>query len=347
MRHAARLQKRLSRSKRVRIGALVLALFSLAGIFAELLAADAPVVAIGPGRTLAFPAIVSPESYRGLTRAEIEARHAGDFALWPLVHYGPETIAADGAHAPASWSHPLGTDMLGRDIFARLVHGTRAPLGVALLALSAALLFGVLLGAFAGYVGGFWDELVARPAELIETFPAIVVVAVVRAVEPDHPMWSLAIAVAAVRWAEIARLVRAEVIRFGASEFVEAARALGCGHLRVLWRHILPHALRPVIVTGFFAVPSVVLLEAAVSFLGFGVSGSWGVMLAEAASHGWRAPLWAGIALAATVCATYMLADAVGEALDARVAATSRTAWWSRAASKGRPAWWSTRWSSR
>lgn len=310
--HGQRLRRRLSKSLRMRTGALVFALLALTGVFADLLAADAPIIAFGGEHgVVLFPAIVR--------RTDV----GDNAALWPLVHYGPETIAEPSASS--SWAHPLGTDAQGRDVFARLVHGTRAALGLAVVALVLALLFGVLLGAFAGYVGGFWDELLARPAELVETFPAIVVVAVVRAVAPEHTAWSLAIAVAAVRWAEIARLVRAEVIRFGSADFVEAARALGCSHTRILRRHILPHALRPVIVSALFAVPSVVLLEAAVSFLGFGFHGSWGVMIA---SGGWRAPLFGLLALGATVGASYLCADALGEALDARVAATSLSASW-------------------
>ena len=326
MRHRDRFRKRLSHSFRMRTGALVLALFALAAVFAEFLAADAPVLAWGDRGVVVLPAVFQPAAYP--SREAAEERHRNDIAIWPLVRYGPDSVSAPSASM--SLAHPLGTDMHGRDLYARLVHGARAALLLALAALGFAVVFGSLLGAFAGYVGGFWDEVVARPAELVETFPAIVVVAVVRAVYPDQAVWSLAVAVAAVRWAEIARLVRAEVIRFGAAEFVEAARALGSSHVRVLRQHILPHALRPVIVTALFAVPSIVLLEAAVSFLGFGVRGSWGVMLAEAATGNWRAPLWAVVALGALVGSSYLLADAVGEALDARVAATSRSAWWSR-----------------
>jgi len=181
------------------------------------------------------------------------------------------------------------------------------------------------LGAAAGYARGFWDELLSRPVELIQTFPTVVVVAIVAAVDQKGSAWALILAVAAVRWAEVARLVRAEVVAVCAEDFVMAARALGCSHSRILRTHILPHAARPVLVSLMFGVASVVLLEVAVAFLGFGLQDSWGVLIAEGLVPGapaWGA-MWAGLMLALTVGSAYLIADAVGETIDARVATAS------------------------
>jgi peptide/nickel transport system permease protein len=325
MTHRGWLRRWLGRSRRVRLGVLVLAVVALPAIFAELLAADAPVIAFGVRGVTVLPAVVPPAAYEGRDRSGIAEYHEGDSAIWPVVRCGPVSDCGDGAGVAASWAHPLGTDRAGRDVLARVVYGARHALGLALAALLIASFFGVLLGALAGYVGGFWDEVLARPIELVQAFPAIVVVAVVRAIFPEETAWSLVFAVAAVRWAEVARLVRAEVVRIGAQPYVVAARALGCGHLRVLRRHIFPRAFRPVVVSTMFGVASIVLLEVAVSFLGLGAEGSWGVMLAEglgAASP--RTAIAAGAALAITVTATYLIADATEEALDATVATTSR-----------------------
>ncbi len=326
MNHLAWIRRRLGRSLRIRLGVLVLALVVLPAIFAELIAAEAPVVAIGEQGVVVLPAIIEPAEHQGLSPAEIAGRYEKDLAWWPLVRGGPETISDMGPHAPMCWAHPLGTDGLGRDLLARLIYGGRTAMGLALLALLVSVVFGVLVGAIAGQVGGMWDELMTRQVEIVETFPCIVVVAVARAVYPEATYWSLVLAIAAVRWAEVARLVRAEVVRLSHADFVDAARALGASRVWILRRHILPHALRPVIVSAMFGVASVVLLEVAVSFLGLGFEGSWGVMIAEglAADAPMGPTLWAGLALVLTVGAAYLMADALSESVDARVATTWR-----------------------
>ncbi len=321
MTHWRWVRRRLRRSARFRLGVMVLAFIALPAVFAELWAADAPIVAAGASGVMLLPAIVAPDAHAGLDRRGIAELHARDFAVWPLVRCGPESRCAIGANAPSSWSHPLGTDGYGRDVFARLIYGARSALGLALAAIVLSVLFGAAFGALAGWAGGFWDEMLSRPVEFIQAFPAVIVVALVRAVVDDSTMWSLLLAVAAVRWAEVARLVRAEVVRTAGAEFVTAARALGCGPVRILRRHILPHALRPVVVSSMFAVASIVMLEVAVSFLGLGTRGSWGTMIADGlvSEAGTRSALWAGVSLAVTVIAAYLMADATEEVLDARV----------------------------
>jgi peptide/nickel transport system permease protein len=315
--HGLWLRRRLSRSLRARLGALVLACIALPAIFAELLASEAPIAAFGE-RVELFPGVFHPEAYR----AADPARHANDACLWPLVRHGPDVPSRAGPLAPASLEHPLGTDGAARDVFARVLYGGRIALGLALAALVFSLLLGATLGAVAGYFGGVWDEILARPIELVQAFPTVFVVVVWRAIFPEGSVWSLALAVAAVRWAEVARLVRAEVVRSSVSDHVLAARAIGCSHGRILWRHVLPAAARPTIESSLFGVASVVLLEVSLSFLGLGSSGSWGALIAEGLASGQaRAPsLWGGLALVLTVASSYLLADAVSEAIDARVA---------------------------
>lgn len=322
MSHWGWVKRRLHRSFRVRVGLLVMALIVLPAIFAELVAADAPVFASGASGVVVFPAVVAPDRYDGLDRQQIAALHADDFAIWPLVRSGPLSPSDAGRNAPSTWDHPLGTDHHGHDVLARIVYGARTAIGLALMALLLALVFGGTLGILAGYLGGFWDEVLSRPVEFVQAFPSIIVVAAVRAVFPDSSLWSLVLAVAAVRWAEVARLVRAEVVRCGASDYVLAARALGCTNLRILRRHIVPSAVRPVVVSSMFGLGSVVLLEVAVSFLGFGSEVSWGTMLADGLKFepAGTAAMCAGAMLAMTVFAAYLLADAVNDALDARVA---------------------------
>jgi peptide/nickel transport system permease protein len=324
--HLGFVWRRLAKSARMRVGALALGLFALAAVFAEVIAADAPLLALGPGGAKVFPAVIEPQSYRGLGHDVVAARHAHDLTIWPLVRYGPDSTNDAERDAPPSFAHPLGTDGSGRDLCARLVYGARTAFGVATLAVLLSLVVGALFGAFAGWAGGFWDEALARPIELCEAFPAVVVVAVARALEPTGSIASLVLAVVAVRWAESARLVRAEVVRLGNADFVMAARAIGCGPTRILRRHVLPYALRPLLVSALFGIGSLTLLEAAVSFLGLGTHGSWGVLVAEGLQPGasLRPTFFGLFALGLVVGAAFLCADAAGDALDAQVSSRSR-----------------------
>jgi peptide/nickel transport system permease protein len=333
MTHLGWIRRRLGRSLRVRAAVLVLGLVALPALFAEFVAADHPIVAIGPSGVAVLPAVVADDGSAPSAAPPAE-HYQGALAWWPLVRSGPRTPTAAGPDAPASRAHPLGTDGAGRDVLARLVYGARRALGLTLAVLILSLVLGGLLGALAGYRGGAYDELLARPVEFIESFPSIVVVAVVRAIAPDLSLWSLVLAITAVRWAEIARLVREEIVRLNAEPFVDAARALGCKRRHIVVRHILPHAWGPLVVSLMFSVGAIVLLEVAVSFLGLGLEGSWGVLIAEGltARSSLTASVWAALALALTVGAAHLLADAMSETLDARVATTRRRRRWWRSA---------------
>lgn len=321
--HLAITWARIRASRRAKLGVVLLGFIALAGVFAEILASPAPLVAAGADGVRLLPGVAHAAAYEGLSRAESDRLHAGEAALWPLVRYGPTTPGDAGPHAPWTRAHPLGTDARGRDLFARLVWGARTALGLSLGAVLLGAILGVALGGIAGYERGFWNDRLGRLVETVDTFPAIILVALVRAIEREPSARSLVIVVAFVRWAEVARLVRAEVLRASAEEYVTAARALGASPFRVFFRHVLPSAINPAIVSSVFGVASVVLLEAALSFLEMGGESrvaSWGETLAEGARDPARASLilLPGALLATTVGATYLLASALREAMDPR-----------------------------
>jgi ABC-type dipeptide/oligopeptide/nickel transport system permease subunit len=325
----ADLRDRLARSQRAGLAVVLLGLLSLLGIFAEIIASPAPLVAVGRGELSILPGITRAAAYDAMTEEQIALRHESQTVVWPLVRYGPITPTAAGPNAPASLAHPLGTDAEARDLAARLVYGARTALGLSLSAVLLGMLLGVALGGIAGNLRGFWDDRLVRLVETVDTFPAIIVVALVRAIERQPSALSLVIAVAFVRWAEVARVVRAEVIRAGAEEYVLAARALGATPRRIFWRHILPNAVGPALVSSVFGVGSVVLLEAAISFLAMGAPSrvaSWGETLAEGAADPSRARLFLlpGFLVVVTVGASYLLADALGEGIDPRSPAARR-----------------------
>jgi peptide/nickel transport system permease protein len=328
--HAQIAWRHLSQSRRAVFGMVLLGLLALTGIFAEVIASPAPIVASGPRGLSVLPGVVHAADYAGRTRAEIDRLHRDDVALWPWVRYGPNTrVDAQGAGLPAGDRHPLGVDAEGRDLLARLVYGARTALGLSLGAVLLGMTLGVALGGLAGYERGFWDDRLVRLVETVDTFPAIIVVALVRAIERRPSALSLVIAVAFVRWAEIARLVRVEVLRATTEDYVTAARALGASPARVFLRHILPGAIGPAIVSSVFGVASVVLLETALSFLGMGAESrvaSWGETMAEGARDPARLRLLIlpGALLMATVGGTYLVAAALRDATDPRAAREQR-----------------------
>jgi ABC-type dipeptide/oligopeptide/nickel transport system permease subunit len=327
--HARAIWGRVIRSRRVAVGVVLLGMLALVGAFAELLAAPAPIVRFGPHGLEILPAITRSEEPAPQTQIELAARHDSDVALWPPIRYGPTQRTDAGPGAPPSRHHPLGTDMAGRDLAARLIYGARTALGLSLGAVLVGMLLGVVLGGLAGTLRGFWNERLARLVETVDTFPAIIVVALVRAIEREPSALSLVIAVAFVRWAEIARLVRAEVLRASNEEYVLAAQALGSTQLRIFYRHILPNAIGPALVSSVFSVASVVLLEATISFLSMGAptqAPSWGETLAEAARYPGELRLFLlpGALLLATVGGSYLLADALRDAIDARTVRTRK-----------------------
>lgn len=328
--HAATALDRLRKSLRARVGMAILGCLAMLAIFADLVASDAPVVGRGTDGWYVLPGLVDERAQATQERAPAE-RFAGDAALWPLVRSGPHRSVAAPLE-PASSAHPLGTDEHGRDVVARLVHGSRTALGVSAAAIGLGILLGALLGGLAGALRGRYNRWLERLVDFVDTFPAIILVAILRAIEGEPTPLSLVGAVAIVRWAEVARLVRTEVLQASVEDYALAARALGASRLRVLWRHLMPNAVGPVVVSSVFGVASVTLLEAAVSFLDMGgetAAPSWGELIAEAVRHPeapWSLLLAPVALLGSTVLGSYLLADALRDALDPRTVRLSREA---------------------
>jgi peptide/nickel transport system permease protein len=317
--------RRFAASRRVTLGAALLGVLVLVGLFAEILASPAPLLAKGPRGVELFPAVLRARDFERASEEEIARSYEGALAVWPLVRAGPSTRSSAGPFAPSSRAHPLGTDEKGRDLFARLVYGSRNALGLSLAAVVVSAALGVLLGGLSGIRGGTSRDALVRLVETVDTFPAIIVVALVRAIEREPSSLSLVLAVAAVRWAEIARLVHAETLRGASEDYALAARALGASRARIFLRHVLPNALGPVTVSSVFGVASIVLLEAAISFLEMGAptaSASWGETLAEGARNpsALRLLLLPFALLLVTVGGSYLVADALRDAMDPRSA---------------------------
>jgi len=252
----------------------------------------------------------------------------------------PVEIRAGEPGRNSPWRHPLGCDGLGRDLLVRLLYGARVSLSVGLLSAAALFVVGAGIGVLAGYFGGWVDLLLARGIEIVLCFPAFFLVLLVLATtDPDAlpPVLAISLVIAIVGWPSVSRLVRAEVLAVREADFVIAARALGSSPARVLLVHVLPNAVGPAIVAASFAIGSGALVEAALSWLGFGVRvpfPSWGSLVNESKSaEHWWLQLFPGLAILVSVACYSLVGDAVREALDPRSARRSQR----------RPAEWTLR----
>jgi peptide/nickel transport system permease protein len=322
--------RRLARDRLARGGALVLACLALVGVFADLLASDLPIVCRWRGSVYVLPDVTHPTALADLDCARMgRERGPGDWWLAPLVAHGPSRADESAALVPPlAPGHPLGTDASGRDVFARVVHGARTALGLGLVASLVLVLLGVALGGLAGFVGGVVDSVVSRVIESLTAIPTLVLVLVVGALVPHATTATLLWTIALTRWTELARLVRAEVVRALGEDYVAAARALGASPVRILTRHVLPNTIAPAIVAAAFGVAAVVVIEAAVDFLGAGTSetlASWGEAMGEARTHpgAWWLIVFPGMALLATLVALHLVGEAARNALDPRMRGTS------------------------
>ncbi|WP_037088139.1 ABC transporter permease [Neorhizobium vignae] len=217
---------------------------------------------------------------------------------------------------------PLGTDSLGRDVLAGILHGSRISLFVGLMATALGLTFGVLVGSTAGYFGGWIDDVLVRLIEIFQTLPSFVLLVVLVAIaQPSATTVTLAIAI--ISWPTVARLTRAEFRAIREKDYVVAARSLGYGHARIIFREILPNALPPIIVTSSVMVATAILMESALSFMGLGDPNvvSWGSMIGtgrELVRTAWYLTALPGLAIVFTVLALNLIGDGLNDALNPR-----------------------------
>lgn len=233
----------------------------------------------------------------------------------------PREIDLDGALRPPSFQHPFGTDPFGRDVLSRVLHGARASIGVGFLARTISLLLGLLLGTIAGYFGGRLDTAIMRLADITFAFPTLLLlIAIMAVVSPG--MVSLFVALGVVGWAAMARLVRAQVLTVREREYIQAARAAGAGDVTVIFKHILPQCLPPVLVVYTLGLGMTIMAESSLSFLGLGVqppAPSWGGMISRGIAFMRTAPwltLFPGIVLTVTVCSLNLIGDGLRDALN-------------------------------
>jgi peptide/nickel transport system permease protein len=225
---------------------------------------------------------------------------------------------------PPSAEHWMGTDQLGRDILSRMIYGARISLMIGLVVVGLAAGVGIFVGLVAGYTGGWLDETLMRMTDVFFAFPALILaMAISGALGPS--LTNAMIAIAVVTWPVYARLVRGQVLSLRELEYVSAARSLGASSGRIMWQHILPNSLPPLLVQVSFDMGAAILAAAGLSFIGFGTqppTPEWGVMVSDGrnyiATHYWLS-LFPGMAILLTVAAFNLIGDGLRDALDPRL----------------------------
>ena len=241
-----------------------------------------------------------------------------------ITPYGPNDLDLLHVLMPPSSGHWFGTDDLGRDVLTRMIYGASISLEVGFVAAGIAVIIGTIVGLVAGYYSGWVDNILMRFVDIMLCFPTFFLILAVIAFL-GQSIWYIMIIIGLTGWMGVARLVRAEVLSIREREYVMAVRALGARDSRIIFRHILPNALSPVLVSATLGVAGAILTESALSFLGIGVpppTPSWGNILTSGKEYiefAWWLTLYPGLAITVTVLAYYLLGEGIRDALDPRL----------------------------
>ena len=320
--------KRFKRNPIALAGFYVVCLLAFIALFADFLANDKPYYLQYGGKSY-FPIFRSyivgaklgqwPAELLNVEFKKLE----GAKAVYPPIPYRPGNINLLEPLEPPSTKHWFGTDKLGRDVTAGMIHGSRVSLSIGFVAVGIAVVIGVVLGAIAGYFGSWVDLMISRLFEVMLSIPTFFLLITVAALLPPSIFLTMAI-IGMTGWVGIARFTRNEFLRIRSQDYVVSAIALGVTDRKVMFRHILPNALAPVIVSVVLGIAGAILVESSLSFLGIGVPAelvTWGSILQEASTttFAWWLAVFPGFAIFITVLAYYLVGEGLREVLDPRL----------------------------
>jgi peptide/nickel transport system permease protein len=312
------------RSTRAMVALAIIAFLMAVAAAAPLLANEAPIYMVKGGTTYVLPHYIH---YRDLVNFDFKEWQPGegDYALRPVVPYSPKSQYLLRSKQGPSKQHWLGTDDRGRDVLSRMIWGTRVSMSIGFVAVGISVSIGVVLGAIAGYYRGWVDEAVQRVIEIMLCFPTFFLILAVIAFLPPNILTLMAV-IGVTGWMGVARLVRGEFLKLREAEFTIAATATGLRDTRVMFRHMLPNALAPVLVSAAFGVAGAILTESGLSFLGFGVQPpepSWGELLKQSQRllviNAWWLVIFPGLAIFITVTAFNLVGEGLRDAMDPRL----------------------------
>jgi len=325
------------RRNRVAVMGLIVAIFFwFVAIFAPLLANDRPVVAYVKG-SLSFPVFTSEnpgksyEDWRSLRKhkglsplQKLDTKEGSGWLIWPLVPYSPTEHDLLEILSPPSSKHWFGTDDRGRDVLSRMIYGARVSLSVGVVAVGIATVIGIVMGGLAGYFGRWVDACINRLIEILLTIPTFFLIIAIIAFLPPS-IYNIMVVIGLTGWTGIARFVRAEFLKLKTMDFVLALKALGASPVRIIFIHMLPNAMAPVLVAVVFGVAGAILTESGLSFLGFGVpppTPSWGDILSQSRDYvefAWWLTVFPGAAIFLTITAYNVMGEGLRNAMDPRL----------------------------
>jgi peptide/nickel transport system permease protein len=280
------------------------------------------------------PVIFHKDRFRKIYPLNLKKKDPESWAIWPLVYQDPARRIKDdewrGQPGNEIGAKPtrynlMGTTDAGFDVFAIMIHGTKIALLVGFVTTGIAAAIGITLGAIAGYFGGWTDILVSRFTEVVMSIPTLVIIIALLSFVKNPSIWLTMAVLGLTSWTSICRLTRAEFLKLRAMDYVAAARALGAGQARIMFRHILPNALAPILVPISFGIASAILIEAALSILGIGSppdTPSWGNLLNQGRGSfesKWWLVFFPGFAVFLTVMAYNLIGEGIQEATDPRL----------------------------
>ena len=320
-----RLVWRQFRRNRAALGALaMLGFLLLVAFLASVLANDVPLYMVRAGKTYWLPYYIN---YPDLVHFDFRAWEPGEgeTIIRAFIPYSPLNQNLRNRIKSPTSAHRLGTDDRGRDVLARLIWGTRISMSIGFVAVGIELIIGVALGALAGYYGRWVDTLLQRIIEIMMCFPTFfLILALIAFLRPS--IYNIMIVIGLTGWMGVARLVRGEFLKLRSSEYALAARAAGLRDGWVMFRHLLPNALAPVLVSTAFGVAGAILTESSLSFLGFGVQPpdpSWGELLNQSqrlvGSGVWWLVVFPGAAIFITVTSFNLVGEGLRDAMDPRL----------------------------
>lgn len=294
----------------------IIVLFNVA-IFASFLANDKPYIYIDNGRVY-FPIIAN---YPELNDADLRKDTYKGFKIFPPVAYSYSEYDLNSIVIAPGSKHLLGTDEQGRDLTARMIHGTQVSIFIGFIAVIIYVTIGIIIGSIAGYYGGWIDIVISRLIEIIMCFPTFFLILTILALVGPN-LVNVMIVIGVTSWPGIARIVRGEFMKLRETDFVVASRAVGAKDAWIIVRHILPNSLAPVLVSATFGIASTILIESSLSFLGFGVQPprpSWGDILSQSRDFmdfAWWLTLIPGFAIFLTITAYNLVGEGLQDAID-------------------------------
>ena len=315
------------------IGLWVTLFLFFVAIFASWLAYDKPIFFYYGGKVY-FPVISDVDKVGPFVWKELKKKAPFIYqhitgkeeatAIWPLVKYSPTEYNLLEYLAPPDARHWFGTDDSGRDVLSRMIHGSRVSLKVGFVAVGIALIIGIFLGALAGFFGGWTDIVISRVIEIMLTIPTFFLIIAIISVKGSS-IYNIMVVIGLTGWMGVARFVRAEFLKLKQLDFITALRALGASNRRIIFMHMLPNAMAPVLVSAVFGIAGAILTESSLSFLGFGVqppTPSWGDILSQSRNYiefAWWLTVFPGFAIFMSITAYNLVGEGLRDAMDPRL----------------------------